>query len=249
MTNALAGRTVIVTGASSGLGEATARAAAHAGAHVVIAARRQDRLNALAQVLAAEGASVTPVVADISSHEQCALLIETSLQIAGAVHGLVNCAGVGTAQPATREAPEAFEAVQRVNLFGTYWCSQAFARVAPPGSAIVNVSSIIGLTSVQVPQAAYAASKAGVLGLTRDLAMQWGTRKGIRVNAVAPGLVPTEMSDEYPLAVHEAVCARTALGRLGAPEEIAGPIVFLLSHQAAYITGVTLAIDGGFTLH
>lgn len=249
MDSSLFDRTVIVTGASSGLGEATARVAARAGAHVVLAARRKDRLEGLAHALTAEGASVTPVVTDVSDHDQCVALVERAVATTGSVHGLVNCAGVGTAEPATRETPEAFEAVQRVNLFGTYWCSQAFARVAPPGSAIVNVASIIGLTSVQVPQAAYSSSKAGVLGLTRDLAMQWGARKGIRVNAVAPGIVPTEMSDEYPDEVREAVRARTALGRFGEPNEIAEPIVFLLSAGATYITGTTLAIDGGLTLH
>ena len=116
----------------------------------------------------------------------------------GRVDVLVNNAGVGTAVPATRETPEQFRSVIDVNLNGCYWMAQACGRVMQPGSSIINISSVLGLTTAGLPQAAYAASKAGLIGLTRDLAQQWTGRKGIRVNALAPGFFESEMTDQYP---------------------------------------------------
>ena len=116
----------------------------------------------------------------------------------GRVDILVNNAGIGTAMPATREAPEDFRKVIDVNLNGCYWMAQACGRVMQPGSSIINISSVLGITTAGLPQAAYAASKAGLIGLTRDLAQQWTGRKGIRVNAVAPGFFASEMTEQYP---------------------------------------------------
>ncbi len=245
----LDGRVVIVTGASSGLGASTARVVAAAGADVVLAARRVDRLEETAQAVRDAGRRVLAVPTDVADPEQCTALVTAAVAEFGEVHGLVNNAGIGTAVPATRETPEQFQQVLTVNLNGTYWCAQAFGRVAPRGSAIVNVASVLGLAPFDMPQAAYASSKAAVLGLTRDLAKQWGTRKGIRVNAVAPGLIPTEMSDEYPEQVREQIGGRTALGRLGEPDELSYAVSFLLSPAASYITGSTLAVDGGLVFH
>ena len=115
----------------------------------------------------------------------------------GRVDVLVNNAGIGTAVPATRETPEQFRAVIDVNLNGCYWMAQACGRVMQPGSSIINISSVLGLTTAGLPQAAYAASKAGLIGLTRDLAQQWTGRKGIRVNAIAPGLL--RLRDDRPV--------------------------------------------------
>jgi NAD(P)-dependent dehydrogenase (short-subunit alcohol dehydrogenase family) len=115
----------------------------------------------------------------------------------GTVDVLINNAGVAAARPATRETPEEFRSVLEVNLEGAYWCAQGGARIMRPGSSIVNVSSILGITTAGLPQAAYTASKAALIGLTRDLAQQWGPRKGIRVNAVAPGFFRTEMTSAY----------------------------------------------------
>ena len=122
----------------------------------------------------------------------------------GRVDVLVNNAGIGTAVPATRETPDEFRAVIDVNLNGCYWMAQACGRVMQPGSSIVNISSVLGLTTAGLPQAAYASSKAGLIGLTRDLAQQWTGRKGIRVNAVAPGFFASEMTDQYPEGYLEA---------------------------------------------
>ena len=147
----------------------------------------------------------------------------------GRVDVLVNNAGIGTAVPATKETPEQFSSVVEINLHGTYWMAQAAARVMQPGSSIVNISSVLGLTTAALPQAAYSASKAGVIGLTRDLAQQWTGRKGIRVNAIAPGYFPTEMTGEMDPREAEYVKAVTPAGRLGDPMELAAVGVFGLA--------------------
>lgn len=245
----LTDRVVIVTGSSSGIGAATAKVVAAAGADVVLAARRVDKLEETAEACRASGVRVLAVPTDVSDPAQCTALVERAVAELGGVHGLVNNAGFGWGMPATHETPEQWRTVLEVNLDGAYWCAQAFGRVAKSGSAIVNVASVLGLAPFRMPQAAYAASKAGMLGMTRDLAMQWGARKGIRVNAIAPGLIPTEMSDEYPPEVHEDIRGRTALGRLGDPDELATAIAFMLSPAASYITGTTLVVDGGLTFH
>jgi len=160
----------------------------------------------------------------------------------------VNNAGKGTAVPATRETPEQFREVIDINLNGSYWMAQACGRVMKPGSAIINVASVIALTSGGLPQAAYSASKAAVTGLTRDLAVQWTGRKGIRVNALAPGFFPSEMTDEFPEGYIDSQLARVPAGRTGDPRELAAALVFLASPAAAYITGTTLVVDGGLTV-
>jgi NAD(P)-dependent dehydrogenase (short-subunit alcohol dehydrogenase family) len=145
----------------------------------------------------------------------------------GRVDGLVNNAGVGTAVPATQETPEQFQHVINVNLSGSYWMAQACAKVMKPGSSIVNMSSVIGLTSLGLPQAAYSSSKAGVIGLTRDLAQQWTGRRGIRVNALAPGYFESEMTDQMNTDyVTKNIIGRTLVGRLGQPDEINAAVLF-----------------------
>jgi NAD(P)-dependent dehydrogenase (short-subunit alcohol dehydrogenase family) len=114
-----------------------------------------------------------------------------------------------------------------------------------PGSSILNISSIVGLTTANLPQAAYSSSKAGVIALTRDLAHQWTGRKGIRVNALAPGFFPSEMGDDYAPGFLDAQLARIPAARLGDPEELAATVVFLSSSAASYISGVVLPVDGG----
>ena len=180
-------RVVLITGASSGLGAAFAVAAAQAGAHVVVAGRREDRLQQTAKAVEAVGRSSLALPGDVRDPKACGALVDAAMEHFGHVDTLVNNAGIGTAVPATRETPEQFRSVIDLNLNGSYWMAQACARVMRPGSSIVNVSSILAITTAGLPQAAYSSSKAGLLGLTRDLAQQWGSRKGIRVNALAPG--------------------------------------------------------------
>jgi NAD(P)-dependent dehydrogenase (short-subunit alcohol dehydrogenase family) len=245
----LDGKVAVVTGASAGLGVAIAQAFAEAGADLVLGARRADRLKETAALIEGLGRRVITVPTDVVQPEECQRLIDAGVEEFGHVDVLVNNAGFGWAAPATREKPEEFRRVLEVNLMGAYWCAQAFGRVAPRGSSIVNVSSVLGLRPAPVPQAAYVASKAGLLGLTRDLASQWTGRKGIRVNAVAPGFFPTEMSSEYPDGVMEAVAASTPAQRLGEAEDLAAAVLFLASDAAAYVTGVTLSVDGGIAMH
>ncbi|OPX14109.1 SDR family oxidoreductase, partial [Gordonia sp. i37] len=166
----------------------------------------------------------------------------------GRVDVLINNAGIGTAVPATRETPEQFRNVIDVNLNGSYWMAQAAGRVMQPGSSIINISSILGITTASLPQAAYAASKAGIIGLTRDLAQQWGSRKGIRVNALAPGFFKSEMTDGYKDGYLDSQIPRVVLGRTGDPVELAATAVWLASPAGGYVTGQTLAVDGGITV-
>jgi len=241
-------KVAIVTGASSGLGVAFAQALAEAGADVVLGARRVDRLEDTAALVRDAGRRVLAVGTDVADPAQCQALVDAAMAEFGRVDVLVNNAGVGTAVPATRERPEQFRQVIDVNLNGAYWMAQACGRVMEPGSSIVNISSVLGQTTAGLPQAAYAASKAGLNGLTRDLAQQWTGRKGIRVNSVAPGFFASEMTEQYPPGYLEAQQARIPAGRKGELPELAATVVFLASPAAGYITGQTLPVDGGMTI-
>ena len=242
----LDGKVAIVTGASSGLGIAFARALAEAGADVSLGARRLDRLNETRALVERTGRRALATRADVSRPEDCQALADATVAELGRIDVLVNNAGIGSAVPALRETPEQFRTVLDVNLNACFWMAQAAARVMQPGSSIVNISSIVGLTSVGLPQAAYSASKAGLFGLTRDLAQQWTGRRGIRVNSIAPGFFLTEMPD---LERHlEAQMPRILMGRLGDMEELAAAVVFLASDAGSYITGQTVVVDGGLTV-
>ena len=244
----LDGSVAIVTGASSGLGVAFAQALAEAGADVVLGARRVDRLEATAQLVRDAGRRVLAVATDVADPDQCQSLVDAAMAEFGQVDILVNNAGIGTAVPATRETPEQFREVIDINLNGCYWMAQACGRVMAPGSSIINISSVLGITTAGLPQAAYAASKAGLIGLTRDLANQWTGRKGIRVNAIAPGFFESEMTQQYPPGYLDAMAARIPAGRKGDPRELAATVVFLASPAGGYITGQTLPVDGGLTI-
>ena len=240
-------KVAIVTGASSGLGVAFAGALADAGADLVLAARRADRLEQTQQLVAERGRRAITVAADLSRPEDAKAVVEAAMAEFGKVDVLVNNAGKGTAVPATRETPEQFREVIDLNLSGCYWMAQECARVMQPGSAIVNIASIAAFTSGGLPQAAYSSSKAGLIGLTRDLAVQWTGRKGIRVNALAPGYFPSEMTDQFPDGYIESQMARVPAGRAGDPDELAAALVFLASPAAGYVTGTALVVDGGLT--
>ena len=209
----LDGKTAIVTGASSGLGVSFAVALAEAGADIAIAARRVEKLDETRKLVEATGRRCVAIATDVSDPDSCTALVEQTVRELGRVDVLVNNAGVGTAIPATRETPEQFRWVIDVNLNGCYWMAQACGRVMQPGSSIINISSILGITTAGLPQAAYAASKAGLIGLTRDLAQQWTGRKGIRVNAVAPGFFASEMTEQYPDGYLDAMAPRMLAGR------------------------------------
>jgi len=242
----LDGRVAIVTGASSGLGVGFAKALAEAGADVALGARREERLAQTCKLVEDAGRRAIAVRTDVTSPEECQALVDATVDAFGRVDVLVNNAGIGTAVPATRETPEQFRSVIELNLNGCYWMAQACGRVMRPGSSIINISSALALTTAGLPQAAYAASKAGLIGLTRDLAQQWTPRKGIRVNALAPGYFESEMTDQFESDyVETTILPRTLTGRLGRPEEISAALIFLASDAGGYVTGITLPVEGG----
>ncbi|MBE2319081.1 SDR family oxidoreductase [Solirubrobacter sp. CPCC 204708] len=241
----LDGKVAVITGASSGLGAAFATGLAEAGADIAICARRADRLEETRAAVEQLGRRCLAVPADVSRPEDCTRVIEETVAAFGKVDVLVNNAGIGTAYPATRETPEQFRQVIDVNLNGSYWMAQACGRVMPPGSSIVNIGSVLGSTTAGLPQAAYASSKAAIIGLTRDLAVQWTGRKGIRVNALAPGFFPSEMTEQYPDGYLEAQQQRLPMGRPGEAEELTAALLFLASDASSYVTGIVLPVDGG----
>lgn len=245
----LDGKVAIVTGASSGLGVAFARGLAEAGADIAIGARRKDRLAETQRLVEATGRRCVAVETDVTVVEDCQALVAAAVEELGGVDVLINNAGVGTAVPALRETPEEFRQVVDINLHGTYWMAQACARVMKPGSSIVNIGSILGETTAGLPQAAYSASKAAVVGLTRDLAQQWTGRRGIRVNCLEPGFFASEMTSQYAEGYLERMLGqRVVMGRAGQADELVAAAVFLAGDASSYITGVTLPVDGGLLI-
>lgn len=250
----LAGRVAVVTGASSGLGVTFAEALAAAGADVALGARRVDRLAETREKVQALGRRCIAVETDVASPDDCEALVAAARDELGDVHVLVNNAGTGHVAPSHKENPADFTRVLQVNLVGAYQMSQAFGRAciaAGHGGSIVNVSSVLGLVATSAPQAAYVASKAGLMGITRDLAMQWTHRRGIRVNALVPGLIHSDMTAGITAneAAAEQALAEIPMKRLGDADELVGALLLLASDAGSYITGSSLVVDGGWTAH
>jgi NAD(P)-dependent dehydrogenase (short-subunit alcohol dehydrogenase family) len=247
--NGLAGQIVVVTGGSSGLGVQLGEALAAAGATPVLAARRADRLEDLAAAIPGADA----VACDVTDEDDRRRLIETVMKRHGRLDGLVNNAGAGATGPALRSSTEAFARVIDLNLTAPFALSCLAAQEMRNGGgrSIVNVASVLGLRSIgEIPDAAYVASKAGIIGLTRELASQWG-RYGIRVNAVAPGFFASEMNAELgddPEAFPDFILSRTALNRGGRPGELDEAVLFLLGSGSSYVTGHVLSVDGGMAV-
>jgi len=245
----LDGKVAVVTGASSGLGVATAQGLAAAGADVAIGARRTGQLEETRALVEALGRRCVAVETDVTRVEDCDRLVAAAVEELGGCDVLVNNAGIGgDYHPATEDPPEHFRRVVDVNLMGSYWMAQAAGRVMPPGSSVVNLSSVMALTTARMPATGYSSAKAGVLGMTRDLAAQWGGR-GIRVNAILPGVFLTEATAHYSLNYQRRIIdARVPIGRLGDAVEIASTVVFLASDASAYVTGAGIPVDGGVLL-
>ena len=251
MANGLDGHVVIVTGASSGLGEQLARALAEAGAVPVMAARRAERLAALRETI--PGADAVPC--DVTDDADRQRLVETVMERHGRLDGLVNNAGAGATAPALRTPTDQFARVVDLNLTAPFGLSVLAAEQmrasADGGRAIVNIASVMALRSIgEIPDAAYVASKAGIIGLTRELASQWG-RYGIRVNAVAPGFFASEMTAELgddPDAFPPFLLERTPLGRGGRAGELDDAVLYLLGRGSSFVTGNVLSVDGGMAI-
>lgn len=243
----LDGRVAVVTGASSGLGDRFARVLHAAGATVVAAARRTDRLEALAGEL---GEGLVPMTCDVSVDADCERLVADAIAIDGHLDVLVNNAGISTTGAAEDESIDEFRQVVDVNLNGLFLLCQLAGRhmVERRSGAIVNLASVLGqVASAPIKQASYCASKGAVVNLTRELGVQWA-RKGVRVNALAPGWFPSEMtelmfSDEGANAYMSRNCP---MARAGEVHELDGALLFLASDASSYMTGQILTVDGGW---
>jgi NAD(P)-dependent dehydrogenase (short-subunit alcohol dehydrogenase family) len=239
----LQGRTAVVTGASTGLGARFATVLAEAGATVFAAARRVDRIKAMAE----REPRIRPVACDVSVPEDRDALVRAAVAETGRLDVLVNNAGAPGATRAEDESPADFADVLAVNLVAPFHLAKLAA--AAHVTSIVNVSSILGVVSTApIGGASYAASKAGLIGLTRELAGQWGAA-GVRVNALAPGWFRSEMTEGL-FADEQAsrwVGRNTMLGRGGEREELDGALLFLASDASSYCTGQVLVVDGGWT--
>ncbi len=248
----LTGKVALVTGGGRGIGRVAAEALGAAGARVVITGRRDEYLAPAVEELSKQGISCAKVVADVSQPEDVGRAIESALGAFGQLDILVNNAGQTWGQ-ATEEMPfERWKQVIDVNLNGTFLMSQAAGRhMLERGSGrIINVASVAGLVAGDhrgVHTIAYNTSKAGVISFTRTLAMEWG-RRGVNVNAIAPGWFPTRMAAASINAFRQQFEDRTALGRLGDLDELRGAFVFLSAPASSYITGQTLVVDGGISL-
>jgi NAD(P)-dependent dehydrogenase (short-subunit alcohol dehydrogenase family) len=245
---AMDGQVVVITGASSGLGAQLARAVGAAGGTPVLAARRAERLEALTRDIP----NADAVVCDVTDEADRQRLIDGVIERHGRLDGLVNNAGSGATAPALRTSSETFANVLDLNLISPFALSCLAAQRMRDGDggggSIVNIASVMGLRSIgEIPDAAYVASKAGIIGLTRELASQWG-RYGIRVNAVAPGFFASEMTAELgedPEKFPEFLLSRTPLGRGGRTGELDDAVLFLLGTGSGFVTGTVLSVDGG----
>ncbi|MCL2584262.1 MAG: SDR family oxidoreductase [Streptosporangiales bacterium] len=244
---ALDGTVAIVTGASSGLGAAAARALSGAGARVAVVARRGDRLAGLARDTGA-----CPVPADLTDDDQIAAIVPEVAARLGPPTVLVNAAGHFVSRdPAEREKPDAIRATLELNLVAPFRLAQeTFPHMAEAGrGSVINISSVSGNVGIPgIPQASYAASKHGLSGLTRELAVQWA-RHGIRVNTIAPGFFRSEITDGMYDDERSAAWLKrnTPLPGEGTPEDFTGAVLWLASAAGRYVTGQTIVIDGGWT--
>jgi NAD(P)-dependent dehydrogenase (short-subunit alcohol dehydrogenase family) len=249
MSFSLAGKVAVVTGASRGIGEATARAFVQAGAKVVLASRKIEGLTEVARSL---GDSAHPFAAHTGKEAECKALIAEAVRRFGQLDILVNNAGTNPYfGPMLDTENAAWDKTFEVNLKGYFWCTRELARHCisrnAPG-AVVNIASILGQRAAPL-QGAYGMTKAAVISMTKTLAFELGPAR-IRVNAIAPGLIDTKLASALvkDQGISETWMNRTPAGRVGQPSEIAGAALFLASAAASYVTGEVLTVDGGTTL-
>ncbi len=245
MAQNLEGKNALVTGASQGIGRACALALAQAGARVGIAARNQEKLRSVAAEIAAAGGTAETFVLDVSDEECIKAVARDAIARLGAVHILVNNAGITRDTLLLRMKRSDWDDVLQTNLTGTFLLTQALASsmMKARWGRIINISSVVGETG-QAGQANYAASKAGLIGFTKSVARELASR-GITANAVAPGYVETAMTAVLDEKQRGAMLGQIPLGRPGSDEDVAAAVRFLASEQAGYITGHVLDVNGG----
>jgi 3-oxoacyl-[acyl-carrier protein] reductase len=245
----LSGKSAVVTGASRGIGRAIALRLATQGADICFSYRgNASAAEATAEEIRALGRRAVTVQGDASVPESAELLIKTALAELGKVDILVNNAGITRDDLIMRMSIEAWREVLETNLFGAFYAIKAVTRpmLRAKSGRIINITSVSGQAG-QMGQANYSSAKAGLIGLTKATARELASR-GITVNAVAPGFVLTELTQDLPQELMGQITERTPLGRFGKPEEIAAAVAFLASDEAGYITGQVLAVDGGLVM-
>jgi 3-oxoacyl-[acyl-carrier protein] reductase len=245
----LTGKTAVITGGSRGIGRAIALRLATQGADVCFSYRgNAPAAEETAAAIRELGRRAVPVQADVTQPEAAELLVKTAIAELGKVDILVNNAGITRDDLIMRMSIDAWKEVLETNLFGAFYAIKAVTRpmLRARGGRIINITSVSGQAG-QMGQANYSSAKAGLIGLTKATARELASR-GITVNAVAPGFVLTELTQDLPQELMGQITERTPLGRFGTPEEIASAVAFLASDEAAYITGQVLAVDGGLVM-
>jgi 3-oxoacyl-[acyl-carrier protein] reductase len=240
------GKIAIVTGASRGIGRGIALALAEAGAFVVCAARDLAKLEAVVAEITAAGGKGSAHPVDVGSRESIETLIAATLTAHGRIDVLVNNAGITRDNLLLRMKPADWDEVMATNLTSVFIATQAAMKpmLKQRAGSIINIGSVVGLTG-NPGQANYAAAKAGLIGFSKSVAREVASR-GIRVNVVTPGFIDTDMTSAMPESARQAMLATVPLGRTGVPADVAGLVVFLASDAAAYLTGQTISVDGGF---
>ncbi|HIN25768.1 MAG TPA: 3-oxoacyl-[acyl-carrier-protein] reductase [Candidatus Marinimicrobia bacterium] len=244
----LSGKVALVTGASRGIGCGIAKTLAENGAHVVCVSRNVSDVQSVADKITAAGGTATAVACDISDSDNVSKLIKETVATHDHLDILVNNAGVTRDNLLMRMSEDDWNTVLNINLKAAFIAIKAAARtmIKQRNGRIINISSVVGLMG-NAGQANYAASKAGLIGLTKSTARELASR-GITANCIAPGYVATDMTNELGDEVQQSLIEQIPLGRMGQVEDIASAVAFLASDEAAYITGQTLAIDGGIVM-
>lgn len=244
----LENKVAIITGGTAGIGAAAAKKFAQEGAKVTVWARNAEKGKAFVEAMAKEGYTICFDAVDTSNYEQVVAATKRVFDANGKIDILINNAGITNDSTLKKMTPEQWQSVIDINLTGTFYCTKAVNQymVETGWGRIINVSSVVGLYG-NFGQTNYVATKAGVIGMTKTLCRELG-KKGVTVNAVAPGFIATDMVAKMPEDVLAGMVAKVPVGRLGKPEDIANAFCFLASDEAAYVNGAVLSVDGGMTV-